>query len=252
MVEAPTTTPENPSIRSSEPPPSHQVSARQSIEPQEPTKQASPSIILGLNGTDHEPLENTVSQESAAEPEGRIKEDDTNMKVVENTISNDQALEAELQEAVRAQADSHSQDDGEVNEEPNMDEEAGTDFSFAPNPSQVAPESPASPMRDVERSPTYSPVLNRNVTDAEDDYEPPDATPLEPMVTDSPPFSPAPPVIINEPQAGDEEMPEVSLPEAADKQIVAVKAEEAPNINGWVQHVVGVLSNLPRWKSPFG
>lgn len=102
----------------------------------------------------------------------------------------DQDLEAALQEAVRAEADSH--EEGEVAEEMDIDD------SYAPNPIQLAPESPPIQREDVNRSPSYSPVLERrmsNVTDPQSDadYEPPAAAPsVDPTPIQSPPFSPAP------------------------------------------------------------
>jgi hypothetical protein len=101
-----------------------------------------------------------------------------------------QALEAALQEAVRAEADSHSQHS-------DMDMEV----SYTPNQAQLAPELPSDPVEEGNRSPEYSLALARTaqeIADRESDgYEPPDATaPTE--APESPPFSPAPPESIHE------------------------------------------------------
>ncbi|TVY33828.1 hypothetical protein LSUB1_G007417 [Lachnellula subtilissima] len=107
-------------------------------------------------------------------------------------ITTDQALEAALQDAVRAEADIHGPGGSDVDME----------TSFAPDPTKLAPESSSS-AEDVD-SPMYSPVLGRaipHVPEAEsDNYEPPEATPAvdEPSPVESPPFSPAPPDVISE------------------------------------------------------
>lgn len=112
-------------------------------------------------------------------------------------VSTDQALEAALQEAVRAEADYHA--DTEM------------DISFAPDPNQLAPESCSNPAEGEIHSPEYTPVLESTVVedmDGESDiYEPPEATPPVDMPSpiESPPFSPAPPEVI-EPRVVDEPM----------------------------------------------
>ena len=65
-----------------------------------------------------------------------------------------QALEAALQEAVRAEADSHSP----ANEEMDMDFHAS---HIAPDPSELAPDEAAEDVEEAPRSPEYSPVLDR-------------------------------------------------------------------------------------------
>ena len=103
----------------------------------------------------------------------------------ENAAEN-RVLEAALQDAVRR--DVGSSDDTTMEE------------SYAPDPNQLAPESASSPMEVDEKSPSYSPDLDRTTapSDNADDYEPPEATPpvgtiSSAVVSDSPPFSPAPP-----------------------------------------------------------
>ncbi|PBP25412.1 hypothetical protein BUE80_DR003830 [Diplocarpon rosae] len=100
-----------------------------------------------------------------------------------NTTSTDQALEAALQEAVRAEVDSHAG-------AKNLD----ADDSYAPDPSQLASKS-MDPVVEENRSPEYSPTLDRTVPDVgqSDEYEPPEATPPADEPPYSPPFSPAPP-----------------------------------------------------------
>jgi hypothetical protein len=105
-------------------------------------------------------------------------------------VQADQDPEAALQEAVRVDTDSRDQQrDGNA-----MDIED----SYAPDPDQLAPISTPGAKEDAERSPSYSPVLERNVPNISDrrsegDYEPPEAGPsAERTPTQSPPFSPAP------------------------------------------------------------
>lgn len=104
----------------------------------------------------------------------------------------DQALEATLQEVVRAEADSQSNNDNEMDI---------ADSQLASDASQLASQLSTKPLEKDSRSPEYSPVLERTapeVTDREsDDYEPPDAT-LAAEAPESPPFSPAPPESIHE------------------------------------------------------
>jgi hypothetical protein len=109
-------------------------------------------------------------------------------------LSTDRALEAALQEAVRAEADSHA----------HTEDEMDIEVSYAPDPDQLAPESPSSVANAPAGSPEYSPVLDRSVLDTadreSDDYEPPEATPPvdAPSPIESPPFSPAPPATISD------------------------------------------------------
>jgi hypothetical protein len=140
-----------------------------------------------------------------------------------------QALEATLQEAVRAEADSHSQHSDDMD----------MDVSYALDPAELAPELPSNPAED-NRSPEYSPVLNRaapEITDRESDgYEPPDATaPTE--APESPPFSPAPPESIHE---ADEIMQDVNSTQALDEPNSAEDAQ--PLVNGSPQVLLDVTA----------
>jgi len=72
------------------------------------------------------------------------------------------------------------------------------------DPTQLVPDTASSPIDQIDRSPEYSPTLDRAMADVPDDvsdhYEPPEAAPpAEGMpITDSPPFSPAPPPPVSE------------------------------------------------------
>ncbi|KAK0105679.1 hypothetical protein ONS95_004206 [Cadophora gregata] len=136
---------------------------------------------------DHSVVSSSV-QECSSETVADPKESD----VRRENASTDRALEAALQEAVRAEADSHAQ------EEDDMDSE---DF-YAPDPTQSPPRTPMQVSVQT-GSPEYSPTLDRSIPDVpgeSDDYEPPEATPPidERSALESPPFSPAPPEIISE------------------------------------------------------
>ncbi|TAQ89189.1 hypothetical protein B7494_g2480 [Chlorociboria aeruginascens] len=104
-------------------------------------------------------------------------------------IAADQVLEAALQEAMRAEADSDARTDNDVDMED----------SFAPEPSQLILDLTSNPSDEDNHSPIYSPTLSQRQPDIpeneSDTYEPPDATPSVemPLAVDSPPFSPAPP-----------------------------------------------------------
>ncbi|KAH7390304.1 hypothetical protein BKA64DRAFT_678928 [Cadophora sp. MPI-SDFR-AT-0126] len=143
--------------------------------------------------------------------------------------STDQALEAALQEAVRAEADSHAQ------EEDDMDIE---DF-YAPDPNQLAPRTPTQ-IPEQTGSPEYSPTLDRSIPDApgeSDDYEPPEATPPihESFAPDSPPFSPAPPKSLSEVDNGDSldiDMPEFEPARAANDVEQGHSEENLPSTDG--------------------
>jgi hypothetical protein len=114
--------------------------------------------------------------------------------------STDRALEAALQEAVRAEADSHTHEYSDTEME----------ISLAADPSQLVPETASQHTDNEVDSPEYSPVLERagpavpevDMTEESDIYEPPEATPpvdVDPAQTapaspsPSPSFSPAPP-----------------------------------------------------------
>ncbi|KAE9365161.1 hypothetical protein N431DRAFT_430676 [Stipitochalara longipes BDJ] len=146
----------------------------------------------------------------------------------------DQALEAALQEAVRAEADSHSHDSDEMDME----------VSYAPNSAQLAPEVPAQPAEEADRSPEYSPELNRTVpevTDRESDgYEPPDATaPTEAL--ESPPFSPAPPESVHH-EVADESMQDVNSPQPLSEDGQIASDDARPLVNGTPQVVLEDVS----------
>jgi len=108
--------------------------------------------------------------------------------------SADQVLEAALQEAVRAEADSHARGESDLDMED----------LYAPGPNQLAPASSLSSAGEGKRSPVYSPLLERTMSDVpdgdSDNYEPPEATPPAdiPSPIESPPFSPAPPDTVTE------------------------------------------------------
>ncbi|CAG8972339.1 hypothetical protein HYALB_00005007 [Hymenoscyphus albidus] len=133
-------------------------------------------------------------------------------------VSADQALEAALQEAVRAEADSHAQaySDTEMKN------------SFAPDPDQLAPESSPNQAEKETCSPEYTPALEGTTTedlDGESDiYEPPEATPPvdTPPPVESPPFSPAPPEVIR-PADVDEPMQVSDASEDQDVQDLALR-----------------------------
>ena len=115
-------------------------------------------------------------------------------------ITSDQAMEAALQETIRADADSH--EDGEVDMEIDMED------LYAPDPALLAPESsdiaiiqqssamPESQAWAGDREASLSQLPNAQQTSTiendDDDYEPPEATPPEDIL-ESPPFSPASP-----------------------------------------------------------
>jgi RNA recognition motif-containing protein len=122
-----------------------------------------------------------------------------------SSSGSDQALEAALQEQVRAEAESHKQ----------SDEEMDVEDSHAPDPSQLTPEitpnsvegsssipevvvrSDDEEVRATQLPDVQSPTINTEMELGEenDDYEPPEATRTvnAPSPIESPPFSPAPP-----------------------------------------------------------
>jgi hypothetical protein len=166
---------------------------------------------------------------------------ETNEATVQNKQT-DQALEAALQEAVRAEPDSHSHEVDKVEIE----------VLYAPDLAQLAPELPAEHFGEDNRSPEYSLELNRSapeVTDRESDgYEPPDATaPTE--APESPPFSPAPPESTQE-EAVDESMQEINSTQALSEDEIAT-ADTSPTVNSAIQVLLEVngfyiYSNRPR------
>ncbi|KAL2062422.1 hypothetical protein VTL71DRAFT_6688 [Oculimacula yallundae] len=190
---------------------------------------------IEVNGTnlvldDH----NTVG--SPVEPSSQTLTDGKDQEVVRETPSTDQALEAALQEAVRAEVDSHGQ------QEDDMDIE---DF-YAPDASQLAPQTP-SHVHEEARSPEYSPALDRTVPDVpqneSDDYEPPEATPPldEQPAPESPPFSPAPPEIVSDVADDDNldiDMPEFEPAPAGNDVEEGRSVENLPCTNGSLPKVV--------------
>jgi hypothetical protein len=139
--------------------------------------------LLELSGTSDSELNPTQVEPAHAELPAATPE-----KTGDST-DDDHVLEIAQQDAVRAKADSISQG---TSDDKNMEDSPALDTGLS------VPESVSSPMEVDSRSPSYSPVLGRNITTAserDDDYEPPEATPpvLISYPTGSPPFSPAPP-----------------------------------------------------------
>jgi hypothetical protein len=153
----------------------------------------------------------------------------------------DQDLEEALQEAVRAEADSH--EEGEVAEEMDIDD------LYAPDPNQLAPESPSIPKEDVNRSPSYSPVLERRMSNVSDprsdaDYEPPAAAPpVDPSLIQSPSFSPAPADPVPEDANDLVIFPSDSGPLATDD--VETVDSSLPQTNGSVPMLIEVKASQP-------
>lgn len=192
--------------------------------PEEPTAR-SPALNGDLNPAMHandnqEGAENTSSQPMEQSKDNAAQSEQT-----------DQALEAALQDAVRAEADSHSQDSDEMDME----------VSYAPDPAELAPELLVEPVEEDNRSPEYSPALNRTApefTDRESDgYEPPDATaPAE--APESPPFSPAPPESIHE--VADESMQDINTPQALSEEGQIATDDSQPLANSSPQVLLEV------------
>ena len=141
------------------------------------------SALLELSGTSDSELNPTQVEPAHAELPAAIPE-----KTGDST-DDEHVLEIAQQDAVRVKADSISQG---TSDDKNMEDSPALDTSLS------VPESVSTPMEVDSRSPSYSPVLGRNITTAserDDDYEPPEATPpvLVSYPTGSPPFSPAPP-----------------------------------------------------------
>lgn len=183
----------------------------------------------------HEPSPPTLDlQEEAA---ALTAQDDLEAGEIEDNTTADQDLEAALQEAVRAEADSQESQRGE--------NEMEIKDSYAPDPNQLAPETSGSQREEGERSPSYSPVLERvvsNVSDSQSDadYEPPEAAPPPDQCPRSPThsstFSPAPAEAIT---ADEDELiifPTISGPSAVDKET----EESLPQSNGSVPMLIEV------------
>lgn len=143
----------------------------------------------------------------------------------------DQALEAALQEAVRAEADARSHDSDQIDME----------TFYAPDPAQLAPELQIEALEEDNRSPGDSPALNRTgpetIDRESDDYEPPDATaPTEAL--ESPPFSPAPPESVQE--VADVSMQDIDSTQALDEDEPGVTENTQPLLNGTPQVLLEV------------
>jgi hypothetical protein len=160
-----------------------------------------------------------VNEPSVTEPRGSSADP-------KEKVTDDHALEAALQEAVRAEADAHAHEGSDVDME----------NSYAPDPNQLAPDSPAAGSEEGELSPEYSPVLHRTISDVpdreSDDYEPPEATPAIDMQgpIESPPFSPAPPETISEPT--NHPAPDDDLQQASDEMEQEGVENTLPQQNG--------------------
>jgi hypothetical protein len=161
-----------------------------------------------LNGNSaHIPSNEVTESEDIKTSMQEVSETDPDAS--KDSVSNDQALEAALQEAVRAEVDSLA----------DVENDMDIEVSYAPDPNQLAPASPSNP--EGSRSPAYSPTLDRTMPDApdreSDDYEPPDATAPDdiPAPVESPPFSPAPPEDI--PELEDDNMPDFDIAQVNDK-----------------------------------
>ncbi|KAI9046950.1 hypothetical protein LZ554_009025 [Drepanopeziza brunnea f. sp. 'monogermtubi'] len=153
-------------------------------------------------------------------------------------ISTDRALEAALQEAVRADTEAHA--DGE--------DDMDIDDFYAPDPSQLASESVSEHMDKGTHSPEYSPELDRTIIKAPDreldEYEPPEATPPDADMEEpySPPFSPAPPQITDSVSA---ETSAPTIPHVS--ETLLPKGTSATNPNDVQADVVedGEITNTP-------
>ncbi|KAG4433393.1 hypothetical protein IFR05_011129 [Cadophora sp. M221] len=192
--------------------------------------------ISQVNGHDAIPSDRISISSPVEEPSSETLADAKDQEGSKEIPSTDQALEAALQEAVRAEVDSH------VQEEEDMDIE---DF-YAPDPSQLEPQTPTH-IREQTGSPEYSPALDRTIPNTNqhesDDYEPPEATPPieEQFAPDSPPFSPAPPEIVSEvvdDENLDIDMLEVEPAPAANIVEQGQIEENLPSTNGSFPQVI--------------
>ncbi|KAH9218313.1 hypothetical protein DL95DRAFT_385720 [Leptodontidium sp. 2 PMI_412] len=179
--------------------------------------------------SDRDSISNAV-EEPSSETLAEAKDQEGSKEIP----STDQALEAALQEAVRAEVDTHGEEDMDIE-----------DF-YAPDPGQLAPQTPEH-VHEQTGSPEYSPALDRTIPDAtqheSDDYEPPEATPPvdQQFAPDSPPFSPAPPEIVSE--VADDENLDIDMPEfepapAANDVEQGQIEEKLPSTNGSFQQVI--------------
>lgn len=158
-----------------------------------------------------------------------------------------QDLEAALQEAVRADADSPGHSDIEM-EDSNADliQVANVDTKSDQQNSSIH----SSPVLEDSQLNMISPIhdlpeaasVAEDVDAESDNYEPPEATPPanEILSVDSPPFSPAPPdSIIDEP--GDIQLGEVSNSNPAELEVISDGVEQPlPVDNGSLSHLAEV------------
>ncbi|KUJ09359.1 uncharacterized protein LY89DRAFT_285810 [Mollisia scopiformis] len=222
--------------------------------------------------TDSEPLPtesglahdvSNVTQ-SPTEPEEQVDNTQDKEEVVDCT-STDQAMEAALQEAVRADVDLQTaEDDDDVEMDMDMED------SYAPDPNHLAPESVPGVVLEDEGNSEYSPVLDRTVPEIQtlneiedqdeiqDDYEPPEAiAPVEDSIPYSPPFSPAPPEqnpepVMDEPMdiqppnpASPAFVPETNMDEVNDVNTTQARSEKGQNYSGeLLPSVIGSSPNL--------
>jgi hypothetical protein len=235
LLAKPRTYPTDPSIPASSPAVEHTSILSRSIENGEeatrpvsetPTSQHNAATLHtpALN-SDRKPTTDIDDSQDHAKNTLPAAMEETKDDSTEREPSN-QALEAALQEAVRAEVDSHSQQRDEMDIE----------VSYTPGPAQLALDLPSDPVEEDNRSPEYSPTLTRTapeMADRESDgYEPPDATaPTE--APESPPFSPAPPESIHE--VADESMQDVNSTQALDEDERNTAKDTQPLINGTSQ-----------------
>ena len=159
-------------------------------------------------------------------------------------ITSDQAMEAALQETIRADAGSH--EDGEVDMEIDMED------LYAPDPAQLELESsdiaiiqqnsamPESQAWVGDHEASLSQLPNAQQTSTiendDDDYEPPEATPPE-DVLESPPFSPAPPESVPD----IEEFAYGTLGHPVQENHSAGENDSGKQVNGSVPHSIEVI-----------
>ncbi|KAI9651281.1 hypothetical protein NHQ30_001319 [Ciborinia camelliae] len=164
-------------------------------------------------------------------------------EVKENSKAN-QDLEAALQEAVRADADSAGPSDIEM-EGTNADSARVAEINATPDEPKASSDHPtiiesSQPLEalPIPNLPEVAEALE--VVDVEsDNYEPPEAAPPmnEPLSVESPPFSPAPPdSVIDEPE--DIELEEMPNGNSIDAEVISNGVEQRlPVENGSVPHL---------------
>jgi hypothetical protein len=167
-------------------------------------------------------------------------------------ITSDQAMEAALQETIRADINSHGERDMDIDMED----------SYASDPAQLAPQSPTSnqdvavvqhdpailadpaPVRDDgdHGQPSLSQLLNAQhnaAIDNEDEYEPPEATPPIDSPVGSLPFSPAPPESVPDLEEFTYDTPALGHP-AQEKHSIG-ESDSGKQVNGSVPHLTEVM-----------